>query len=99
VWSNFYAILVVLIINTGGVMARTTSVTIGESLDGFIDRMIKTGRYGSTSEVMRSALRLLEQQENQQDLLRKALDEGEASGECSLSLKELAAKRKAKLHV
>ncbi|MCV5277398.1 type II toxin-antitoxin system ParD family antitoxin, partial [Escherichia coli] len=47
-------------------MARTTSVTIGESLDCFIERMIATGRYGSTSEVMRSALRLLEQQENQQ---------------------------------
>jgi len=80
-------------------MARTTSVTIGESLDCFIERMIATGRYGSTSEVMRSALRLLEQQENQQDLLRKALDEGEASGECSLSLKEEAERRKARLHV
>ncbi|MDF4588396.1 type II toxin-antitoxin system ParD family antitoxin [Vibrio parahaemolyticus] len=80
-------------------MARTTSVTIGESLDCFIERMSATGRYGSTSEVMRSALRLLEQQENQQDLLRKALDEGEASGEGSLSLKEVAARRKAKLHV
>ena len=57
------------------------------------------GRYGSTSEVMRSALRLLEQQENQQNLLRKALDEGEASGESSLSLKDVAAMRKAKLHV
>ncbi|HCH5920069.1 TPA: type II toxin-antitoxin system ParD family antitoxin [Vibrio parahaemolyticus] len=76
-------------------MGRTTSVTMGGSLDGFIERMIATGRYGSTSEVMRSALRLLEQQ----DLLRKALDEGEASGECSLSLKDIAAKRKARLHV
>ncbi|WP_437340112.1 type II toxin-antitoxin system ParD family antitoxin [Vibrio parahaemolyticus] len=85
----------VLIINTGGFMGRTTSVTIGGSLDGFIERMIATGRYCSTSEVMRSALRLLEQQ----DLLRKALDEGEASGECSLSLKDIAAKRKARLHV
>ncbi|MDF5203363.1 type II toxin-antitoxin system ParD family antitoxin, partial [Vibrio parahaemolyticus] len=66
-------------------MARTTSVTIGESLDCFIERMIATGRYGSTSEVMRSALRLLERQENQQDLLREARDGWEASGEGSLS--------------
>ena len=80
-------------------MAKKTNVTIGESLDCFIERMIATGRYGSTSEVMRSALRLLEQQENQQNLLRKALDEGEASGESSLSLKDVAAMRKAKLHV
>ncbi|MEI8630893.1 ribbon-helix-helix domain-containing protein [Vibrio sp. M60_M70] len=49
----------------------------------------------TTSEMMRSTLRLLEQQ----DLLRKALDEGEASGECSLSSKDIAAKRKARLHV
>lgn len=90
---------IVLIINTGDLMARTTSVTIGESLDGFIERMIATGRYGSTSEVMRSALRLLEQQENQQDLLRKAIDEGDASGECSLSLKEIALRRKAQMNV
>jgi antitoxin ParD1/3/4 len=80
-------------------MARTTSVTIGEPLDNFIEKMIAKGRYGSTSEVMRSALRLLEQQENQQDLLRKALDEGESSGECSLSLKEVAKRRKARLNV
>jgi antitoxin ParD1/3/4 len=48
---------------------------------------------------MRSALRLLEQQENQQDLLRKAIDEGDASGESSLSLKEIALRRKAKMNV
>lgn len=80
-------------------MRRTTSVTIGESLDGFVDRMVKSGRYGSTSEVMRSALRLLEQQENQLDLLRRAIDEGDASGESTLSLKDIAAQRKAKLNV
>lgn len=80
-------------------MRRTTSVTIGESLDGFVDRMVKSGRYGSTSEVMRSALRLLEQQENQLDLLRRAIDEGEVSGESTLSLKDIAAQRKAKLNV
>ncbi len=80
-------------------MRRTTSVTIGESLDGFIERMVKSGRYGSTSEVMRSALRLLEQQENQLDQLRRAIDEGDASGESTLSLKDIAAQRKAKLNV
>lgn len=80
-------------------MGRTTSVTIGDNLDSFVERLIKSGRYGSTSEVVRSALRLLEQQENQLELLRNAVLEGEESGESSLSLKEIAAQRKAKLNV
>ncbi|STO98972.1 type II toxin-antitoxin system ParD family antitoxin [Grimontia hollisae] len=80
-------------------MGRTTSVTIGENLDSFVERLIKSGRYGSTSEVVRSALRLLEQQENQLELLRKAVLEGEESGESALSLKEIAAQRKARLNV
>ena len=80
-------------------MSRTTSVTIGESLDDFVGKMVNTGRYGSTSEVMRSALRLLEQEENQLDLLRRAVEEGEKSGVSSLSLKEIAARKKAMLRV
>ena len=36
-------------------MPRTTSITIGEHLDRFINEMIESGRYGSTSEVVRSA--------------------------------------------
>ena len=59
--------------------------------------MISSGRYGSITEVMRSALRLLEQEENQLDLLRRAVEEGENSGICTLSLKEVAARKKAML--
>ena len=80
-------------------MARTTSVTIGESLDTFITKMTESGRYGSTSEVMRSALRLLEQQEYQIDNLKHALDEGDSSGESALSLRDIAKRKKHSLHV
>ena len=75
-------------------MARTTSVTIGEQLDAFVHRLIDNGRYGSTSEVMRSALRLLEQQEYQIENLRNSIEAGENSGESPLTLRDIAAAKK-----
>ncbi|MBD2806555.1 type II toxin-antitoxin system ParD family antitoxin [Xenorhabdus sp. ZM] len=75
-------------------MARTTSVTIGEQLDSFISRLIDSGRYGSASEVMRSALRLLEQQETNDEVVRQAVIAGLESGESPLSLRDIAAQRK-----
>lgn len=90
---------IVLIVNTGGIMARTTSVTIGEQLDSFISRLIDSGRYGSASEVMRSALRLLEQQEANDEVIRQAVIAGLESGESSLSLRDIAVQRKLKHRV
>ncbi len=80
-------------------MARTTSVTIGSQLDEFVGKLVESGRYGSTSEVVRTALRLLEQQENQATALKLAIDAGERSGESDLSLRDIAAKVKQKHHV
>jgi len=77
-------------------MSRTTSVTIGEQLDSFISRLIESGRYGSASEVMRSALRLLEQQEINNEAVRQAVIAGLESGESSLSLRDIAVQRKLK---
>lgn len=70
-------------------MARTTSITIGSQLDEFVNELIESGRYGSTSEVVRSALRLLEAQERQLHMLRNAIAEGEASGISELSLRDI----------
>ncbi|MEZ9127925.1 type II toxin-antitoxin system ParD family antitoxin [Vibrio splendidus] len=61
-------------------MARNTSITLGEHFDGFIASQIQSGRYGSASEVIRSALRLLETQETKMNTLRQLLVEGENSG-------------------
>ena len=80
-------------------MPRTTSITIGDQLDYFITKMIESGRYGSTSEVVRSALRLLEEQELRNVQLREALEEGINSGESSLTLAEIAARKKRDLNV
>ncbi|GKX52132.1 type II toxin-antitoxin system ParD family antitoxin [Budvicia aquatica] len=80
-------------------MPRTTSITIGDQLDAFVSRMIDNGRYGSTSEVVRSALRLLEEKESQMDTLRNAVLAGEQSGESSLTLRDIAAKKKRERNV
>lgn len=80
-------------------MPRTTSITIGSQLDDFVGKLIESGRYGSTSEVVRSALRLLERQENQTTALRNAVEAGERSGESDLSLRDIADQVKKKHHV
>ena len=80
-------------------MARTTSVTIGTQLDDFVAELIDSGRYGSTSEVVRSALRLLERQENQTIALKKAIEDGEKSGESRLTLRDNPAQIKNKHNV
>ncbi|MBK8287856.1 MAG: type II toxin-antitoxin system ParD family antitoxin [Cellvibrionales bacterium] len=61
-------------------MAKNTSISLGEHFDGFIAHQLETGRYGSASEVVRAALRLLENSESKLDALRLMLNEGEQSG-------------------
>ncbi|MDE2465219.1 MAG: type II toxin-antitoxin system ParD family antitoxin [Alphaproteobacteria bacterium] len=62
-------------------MARNTSVTIGDHFTGFISEQVKAGRYGSTSEVVRAGLRLLEEHEAKVKALQDALIAGEQSGD------------------
>jgi len=70
-------------------MAKNTSITLGDHFDGFIASQIQTGRYGSASEVIRSALRLLETQETRINTLRQLLVAGEESGEAEYDLENL----------
>ena len=70
-------------------MAKNTSITLGDHFDGVIARQIQTGRYGSASEVIRSALRLLETQETKLNTLRQLLVAGEESGEAEYDLENL----------
>lgn len=62
-------------------MGKNTSFVLDEHHRAFIDGEIAAGRYRSASEVVRSALRLLEDREVQLRALRDALEAGERSGE------------------
>jgi antitoxin ParD1/3/4 len=62
-------------------MAKATSIVLGDQLNTFVDIQVAKGRYGSTSEVVRAGLRLLEEHEAKLEALRQALIEGEKSGE------------------
>jgi len=60
-------------------MGKNTSISLGDHFESFIQNEISTGRYSSVSEVVRSALRLLEAEEKKIKALRSALEEGENS--------------------
>ena len=59
---------------------KTTSVALGPHFEEFIQASILSGRYNNASEVIRSALRLLEEQEQKIVALRAAVEEGINSG-------------------
>lgn len=61
-----------------------SSYAIGEHFEQFVKRQIESGRYASASEVVRDALRLLEEEQAQRAATLKALradvSKGLASG-------------------
>ncbi len=59
----------------------TTSLSLGEHWEIFIKKEIKSGRYGSASEVVRDALRHMEERKDKLTALRLHLAEGEAQSE------------------
>jgi antitoxin ParD1/3/4 len=61
-------------------MARNTSILLGQHFEKFISTKISSGKYSSASEVIRTALRLLEAEESKMKDLNKALSQGEKSG-------------------
>lgn len=76
----------------------TTSFSLGEHWEVFIKNEIASGRYGSASEVIRDALRTLEERRTKLNALRAHLAEGAgqaARGEfADQSLEEILAEFK-----
>ncbi len=61
-------------------MGKNTSISLGSHFEDFVNEEVKSGRYSSVSEVIRSALRLFEREELKERELIKALEAGEQSG-------------------
>ncbi len=54
----------------------TTSLSLGEHWEIFIKNEISSGRYGSASEVVRDALRTMEERKSKLEALRTHLAQG-----------------------
>ncbi|PTB87421.1 type II toxin-antitoxin system ParD family antitoxin [Pseudidiomarina aestuarii] len=61
-------------------MAKNTSISLGDHFDQFVDQLVASGRYASTSEVISAGLRKLEEDQTKLETLRGLLQEGIASG-------------------
>lgn len=61
-------------------MAKNTSILLGEYFENFINEQVSSGRFSSASEVVRTALRLFEQEEIKKKTLVNELKAGEKSG-------------------
>ncbi|MEW9918427.1 type II toxin-antitoxin system ParD family antitoxin [Marimonas sp. MJW-29] len=59
----------------------TTSFSLGPHWDEFIKQQVATGRYGSASEVVREALRRMEDEAQKLQALRDHLAEGQRQAE------------------
>jgi len=62
------------------IMAKNTSILLGDYFDNFINQQVKSGKYATASEVMRAALRLFEYEQSKKSELIKELKKGEKSG-------------------
>ena len=62
-------------------MSKNTSITLGDHFEKFINSQLSSGRFNSTSEVLRAGLRLLENNENRLKVLRDHLAISEAQAD------------------
>lgn len=61
-------------------MSKNTSISLGKYFEEFVRDRVEVGRYKNVSEVVRAGLRLLQEEENKAQSLKKAIQEGIDSG-------------------
>ena len=61
-------------------VAKNTSVALGDQHESYARRKVDTGDFGSISEVIRDALRRAEERDARVERLRQLIKEGEESG-------------------
>ncbi|MBA4748913.1 MAG: type II toxin-antitoxin system ParD family antitoxin [Sphingopyxis sp.] len=59
---------------------KTTSIALGSELADFARSKVDSGEFGSTSEVVRTAMRRYIAYDQKLEALRRAIQEGEDSG-------------------
>lgn len=79
-----------------------SSYTIGEHYEALVKKLVESGRYSSASEIIRDALRLLEDAEILRAIrteeLRKLIQEGLDSGDAGpLDMEEIKAEGRRRL--
>jgi antitoxin ParD1/3/4 len=57
------------------------SVDLGNKLESFVERLVKSGRYNSKSEVLREGIRLVQEREARLATLQASLTRGLADAE------------------
>lgn len=77
-------------------MFKSTSITLEQPISDFVSKLVDSGRYNSSSDVIHCALSLLKHQEHRLTELKNAIILGDQSGESSLSLHDIAAQVKKK---
>lgn len=55
-----------------------SSVNLGNTLEGVVDHLVKQGRFGSRSEVLREGVRLVQEREEWLRMVTTAVEEGRA---------------------
>ena len=58
----------------------TRNINLTEHFDRFVQRQISSGRYGNASEIVREALRVLEEQQQERQAKLKALRQAARQG-------------------